>query len=232
MGTDVGVHPVGDLADLDEGSLDLGALQGLLVEIHDGRTVCRGTDAGQRGLEFLPVIGAGAAVGDGVGDAARLHLVGEIVEVGPGDRDLVGLCLVHRALGEKQHVGAVDLQRQRNPLAARLVQFCEVRSDNFFVTGGRDEGVEIDGRGDLRPGRNLGALELRTGRRIAGDDLSAQLVHHLGGEAGDGRVLPDAAFLLEFLAECGDRRPIAACGPLRDRGQARLGRALRAGECR
>ena len=39
-----------------------------------------------------------------------------VVEVRPGDGDLVGLGLVHRALGEKQHVGAVDLQRQRRSI--------------------------------------------------------------------------------------------------------------------
>ena len=121
----VGVHPVGDLADLCEGRLHLGPLQGLLVEVHDGGAVCGGTDAGERGLELLPVIGAGAAVGDRVCDPARLHLFGKRVEFGPCDGDLVGLGLVHRALGEKQHVGAVDLQRQRDPLAAGLVQLAQ-----------------------------------------------------------------------------------------------------------
>ena len=191
-----------------------------------------GTDAGERGFEFLPIVGAGAAVGDGIGHAGRLHLLGKSIEISPGDRRLVGLGLVQRALGEEQHVGAVDLQRQGNPLAARLVQFCKIRRDDLFVAGGSDNGVKIDGRGNLRPGRNLGALELRAGRRIAGDDLGAQLVHHLGGEAGDGRVLPNAALLLEFLAERRDRSSIAACGPLRDCGQARFDRALRAGKGR
>src|SRR5262249_60125979 len=112
------------------------------------------------------------------------------------------------------------------------MQFCKVGSDNLFVAGGGDKGVEIDGRGNLRPGRNLRALELRTGRRIAGDDLSTELVHHLRGEAGDGRVLPDPTLLLEFLAECRDSRPIAACGPLRDGGQARFYPAFCARESR
>jgi hypothetical protein len=232
LGADVGVHPVGDLAHLDEGGLDLGALEGLLVEVHDGCAVCGGTDACQGGLEFLPVIGAGAAVGDGIGNSARFHLFGQVVEVCPGDGDLVGLGLVHRALGQKQHVGAVDLQRQRNPLATGLVQFRKVRGNDLFVAGRSDQFIETHGRGDLRPGRNLGSLELRTGRRIAGHDLGTQLVHHFGGEAGDGRVLPNPALLLEFLAERRDRRPIAAGRPLRDGGQARLDRALRAGERR
>ena len=49
---------------------------------------------------------------------------------------------------------------------------------------------------------------------------------------GTGECCQIAALLLEFLAERRDGRPIAACGPLRDGGQARLDRALRAGERR
>ena len=41
LGADIGVHPVGELAHLCEGSLHLGTLQGLLVEIHAGGAVCR-----------------------------------------------------------------------------------------------------------------------------------------------------------------------------------------------
>ncbi|MGY3467688.1 hypothetical protein ACVW0I_004559 [Bradyrhizobium sp. LM6.11] len=173
-----------------------------------------GTDAGQSGLEFLSIVRARTTVGDGIGDTARLHLLGKVVEVGPCDGDLVGPGFVHRALGEKQHVGAVDLQRQCDPFAPRLVQSCKVWSDDLFIAGGGNKGVEIDGWGNLRPGCNLGTFELRTGRWIAGHDLSAQLVHHLGGESGDWRVLPNPALLLEFLAERRDGRPVATCGPL------------------
>src|SRR5262249_7520049 len=87
-----------------------------------------------------------------------------------------------------------------------------------------DKLIEVHGGGDLRPGGNLGALELRASRGIAGHDLSAQLVHHLGRKPGNGRVLPGAALLLEFLAERRNRRPITACRPLRNHGQARLHR--------
>jgi hypothetical protein len=65
--------------------------------------------------------------------------------------------------------------------------------------------------------------------------MSAQLVHHLGGEAGDGAVLPDAALGLEALAEPGDRGAVAARRPLRDEGDARLdlcaGRHGQRGRC-
>ncbi|MGY4289381.1 hypothetical protein ACVWXO_008647 [Bradyrhizobium sp. LM2.7] len=100
------------LRGLCERGLYLGTLEGFLVEIHDGCAVRSGADAGERGFEFLPVVGAGAAVGDGICNSARFHLFGKLVEVSPRNGDLVGLGFVHRAFGEKQHVGAVDLQRQ------------------------------------------------------------------------------------------------------------------------
>src|SRR5215813_14426276 len=98
----------------------------------------------------------------------------------------------------------------------------KVWGDNLVVAGGGDEGVEVHGSRDLRPSGNLRALELRTGRWITGHDLGAQLVHHLGGKSGNGRVLPGAALLLEFLAKRGYRRPITARRPLRNYGQSRL----------
>src|SRR5215475_9243375 len=98
----------------------------------------------------------------------------------------------------------------------------QVWGDDLFVTGSGDQRVEVDGGGNLRPGGNLRALELRTGGRITGHDLGAQLVHHLGGEPGNGRMLPGAALLLEFLAERGYRRTITARRPLRDYRQSRL----------
>jgi hypothetical protein len=214
LGGGVGVHPVGDPAHLCEGCLHLWALQSVPVEIHDGGTVCRRADTGEGSLEFLPIIGAGPAIGDRICDPSRLHLLGKRVEFGPCDGNLVGFGLVHRPLGEKQHVGAVDLQWQRNPLAARLMQSCKVWGDYLFVAGGGDEGVEVHSGGDLRPSGNLRALELRTGRWITGHDLGAQLVHHLGCEPGHGRVLPSATLLLEFLAERRYGRPVTARRPL------------------
>src|SRR5215471_3477239 len=107
----------------------------------------------------------------------------------------------------------------------------KVWGDNLFVAGGGDEGVEVHGSRDLRPSGNLRALELRTGRWITGHDLGAQLVHHLGCKPWNGRMLPSAALLLEFLAERRYGCSVAARRPLRDHGQARL-HSLGAGETR
>ena len=103
-----------------------------------------------------------------------------------------------------------------------LCSLRKVWGDNLFVTSGGNERVEVHGGRDLRPGGNLRALELRTGWWITGHDLGAQLVHHLGGEPRNGRVLPGPALLLEFLAERRDGRPVTAGRPLGDHGQARL----------
>src|SRR5262245_59061095 len=107
----------------------------------------------------------------------------------------------------------------------------KVWGDNLFVAGGGDEGVEVHGSRDLRPSGNLRALELRAGRWITGHDLGAQLVHHLGCKPRNGRMLPSATLLLEFLAERRYGCPVAARRPLRDHGQARL-HSLGAGETR
>ena len=74
-----------------------------------------------------------------------------------------------------------------------------------------------------------GPFQLRHGRRIAGDDVGPQLVHHVIREAGDGAVFPRTAGLGEQLADLVHGAAGGARGPLRDDGQpglhARLGPA-------
>ena len=188
-----------------------------------------GADARQGDLELHAVVPADAAVGDR-DDAGGFHRRGQLVELGPCRRRLGRADLGHRRARQEDRVDAIDLHRQRDPVALRLVQSDQFGGDQLFVAGGRNLRIEVDGRRDLAPRGDLRSFELRGGGRIAGDDVGAQLVHHLGGEAGHRAVLPDAAFLLEPLAKPGDRRTVAAGRPLRDERHARLG--LRPGHCR
>ena len=118
----------------------------------------------------------------------------------------------------------------------RLAEPDKLRWHHGFVTGVLHLRVQIDDRADLRPCGDLRAFELRGGRWITRDDLRAQLVHHLGGEARYRVVFPDATLRFEFFAQCGDRRSVAAGAPLRNHGDlgfAGLGTERGwSGECR
>src|SRR5580698_2429654 len=107
-------------------------------------------------------------------------------------------------------------------MAIGLAETHQFRRHHGFVSRRLHLRIEVHHRADLRPGGDLGAFELRGGGWIAGDDLRAQLVHHLGGEAGLRIVFPYPAFLLEPLAERCDGKAVAAGAPLRDHGDLGL----------
>ncbi len=177
------IHPAGDLAQLDEGGGHLGALQRLGIELHEGGPVGIGADAGKRDLELHAVVPADAAIGHGR-YAGGLHRGRKLVELGPGRRRLLRADLGHRRLRHEERSGAVDLHRQRDPMALRFVQADQLGRDHLLIAGGGDDGIEVHRRRDLRPGGDFRSLELRGGGRVAGDDVGAQLVHHLGPGTG------------------------------------------------
>jgi len=219
---DVRVHVVGELAKLLEGGQHFLALQRIGIELHDRAAIDLGTDSGERNLEFLAIVRAVAAIGQR-DHAGGLHLFRRIVELGPGGRRLADLGPLHALGRKKQRVEPIDLQGQRDPMASRLAGLGQFRRDLVGIARGLHQRADIDGRRDLRPGGNLGPLELRNRGRIPGHDLRPQLVHHIRSEARHGIMLPDSATVLEQFAERRDRRAIAAGGPLRDGGDARLG---------
>ena len=74
--------------------------------------------------------------------------------------------------------------------------------------------VEIGGHAGRVPLGDLRTLELNGGRRVAGDDVGAELGQRVGGVAGDRGLLPLAAGGGEHLAELGDGGRVRAFGPL------------------
>ena len=137
--------------------------------------------------------------------------------------------LLHRLGRAPDPVDAMDVHRRGDPVAGRLHHRQQLGRDDLvpaFLVG---EVVEIGGHAGLVPLGDFRTLELNGRRRVAGDDVGAQLGQRIGGVPGDRGLLPLAAGGGEHLAELGDRGRVRAFGPLMQHvglgfGQRRSGR--------
>ncbi len=144
-------------------------------------------------------------------------------------------------LARPQPVDAVDVHRRGDPGALRLHHREEFGRDDLVPAFGLGELVDVGGHAGLVPLGDFGALELHRRRRVAGDDVGAELGERVGGVAGDRRLLPFAAGGREHLAELGDGRGVGAvvplmqhvglglsvcCGPKSQRQRGRSGREI------